>query len=538
MTINNYSILIADDEPIECIALEMLLKNNFPGLRILPSVSNGIDLAASVGRDPPDIAIVDINMPGLNGLDALDMVRSRNPDMKIIIHSAYSEFDYAKRAFALGASDYMVKPIQKPVFLDTMKKILESLGAERQKKSSQETIHRLTGEVHRLAKHDIMSSILLGEVDDQTAKIFLDSLNQEYEGGFLVTARHPDNTEPQGNPDGHLFPNLDSRTLYSTNTCAPWNAKAAQEILTPLNQVCLCLGRAHYQDLLLYLIPGPGVGRSNYRQWAGHLLESLHRPLLFGVSSWKFTLDELPAAWKESSSVLIGRQDFGVFFFEHTPGSQAQNVFLHQEEPLARLLASGQTDQCLDAIDSLLQKAVLLEMPLDSVKTCSACFLLSLHRQMADRSSFPLQASGYIPGPWKGLWDCPSWQELKENLHQAVCQLGYLHSRPISKSWEYVTKAFLYIENRYSQDISLEDVAQLVGISPFYLSRLLKQELNETFVEILTKVRIGQALILLQDPQKTIRQIGEEVGYGNTTYFYKVFKKQTGMTVGEVRRML
>lgn len=133
MTINNYSILIADDEPIECIALEMLLKNNFPGLRILPSVSNGIDLAASVGRDHPDIAIVDINMPGLNGLDALDMVRSRNPDMKIIIHSAYSEFDYAKRAFALGASDYMVKPIQKPVFLDTMKKILESLGAERQK---------------------------------------------------------------------------------------------------------------------------------------------------------------------------------------------------------------------------------------------------------------------------------------------------------------------------------------------------------------------------------------------------------------------
>ncbi len=81
-------------------------------------------------------------------------------------------------------------------------------------------------------------------------------------------------------------------------------------------------------------------------------------------------------------------------------------------------------------------------------------------------------------------------------------------------------------------------MAQLVGISPFYLSRLLKQELNETFVEILTKVRIGQALILLQDPQKTIRQIGEEVGYGNTTYFYKVFKKQTGMTVGEVRRML
>ncbi len=108
----------------------------------------------------------------------------------------------------------------------------------------------------------------------------------------------------------------------------------------------------------------------------------------------------------------------------------------------------------------------------------------------------------------------------------------------MNKSWEYVTKAFIYVKKMYTQDISLEDIAEQVGISPFYLSRLLKQELNETFVEILTKVRIAQALNLLQDNKKTIREIGEAVGYNNTTYFYKVFKKQTGMTVGEVRHYL
>ena len=172
---NNYSILIADDEPIECIALEMLLKNNFPNLTILPSVSNGIDLVARAGQDHPDIAIVDINMPGLNGLDALDMIRGQNPEMKIIIHSAYSEFEYAKRAFALNASDYMVKPVQKPAFLDTMKRILDSLGAQKQERSSRETIHRLTGEVHRLAEHDIMASILPAEINDQPARMFLGS---------------------------------------------------------------------------------------------------------------------------------------------------------------------------------------------------------------------------------------------------------------------------------------------------------------------------------------------------------------------------
>lgn len=85
-------------------------------------MSNGIDFVASVRANHPDIVIVDINMPGINGLDALDMLKDRRPGMKIIIHSAYSEFEYAKRAVSLNAFDYMVKPVQKPVFLETMKK--------------------------------------------------------------------------------------------------------------------------------------------------------------------------------------------------------------------------------------------------------------------------------------------------------------------------------------------------------------------------------------------------------------------------------
>ena len=234
---NEYCILIADDEPIECIALELLLKNNFPELYILPSVSNGIDLVASVQNNQPDIVIVDINMPGLNGLDALEMIRNHHPEMKIIIHSAYSEFEYAKRALSLNVFDYMVKPIQKPAFLETMKKIVEILRTEQKKKSSEETIDRLTGEVNRLVENDMMSSILLGTIDEQTSELFLKSLNQEYQGGFLVTARWPG------------------------DTILTWDSKRKEEILYALNQVCLCLGKSYYQDLLLYLVSEGRVGR-------------------------------------------------------------------------------------------------------------------------------------------------------------------------------------------------------------------------------------------------------------------------------------
>ena len=74
-----YRIIIADDEAVECRALEMMIQSDFEKLEVLPCASNGIELIANVEKYRPDIAIVDINMPGMNGLDALEVLRGRNP---------------------------------------------------------------------------------------------------------------------------------------------------------------------------------------------------------------------------------------------------------------------------------------------------------------------------------------------------------------------------------------------------------------------------------------------------------------------------
>ena len=88
------------------------------------------------------------------------------------------------------------------------------------------------------------------------------------------------------------------------------------------------------------------------------------------------------------------------------------------------------------------------------------------------------------------------------------------------------------------EDISLEDEAENSGISSFYLSRLLKQELHQTFVEILTDIRMQRAMNLLIDENNTVREVAEKSGYNNITYFYKVFKKYTGMNISELRERM
>ena len=106
------------------------------------------------------------------------------------------------------------------------------------------------------------------------------------------------------------------------------------------------------------------------------------------------------------------------------------------------------------------------------------------------------------------------------------------------KSREYIERAILHMERHYREDVSMEETAEAAGISTFYLSRLLKQELSQTFVEILTDIRMKKALGLLWKGNYTVREIAEQSGYGNITYFYKVFKKYTGRNIGEIREYL
>lgn len=160
-----YRIIIADDEVIECRALEMMIRNDFPDMEILPYVQNGIDLIASVEKNHPDIAIIDINMPGLNGLDALEIIRARNKEMKVIISSAYSEFQFAKKAMSLGVSEYILKPLNRTTFVETLRKVTQqvSVEAEKRDKESRTKVHM--EEINGMVGSEFLSSLMLGEPD-------------------------------------------------------------------------------------------------------------------------------------------------------------------------------------------------------------------------------------------------------------------------------------------------------------------------------------------------------------------------------------
>jgi two-component system response regulator YesN len=108
-------------------------------------------------------------------------------------------------------------------------------------------------------------------------------------------------------------------------------------------------------------------------------------------------------------------------------------------------------------------------------------------------------------------------------------------SNRVDNSELLIKKAVQYINDNYNKKISLEDIAGYVGISKYYFSVLFKKEKDITFSSYLNTVRIEKAKQLLKNPQTTINDVVDEIGFNDAQYFSKTFKKYVGITVTEYR---
>ncbi len=105
-------LLVADDEAVvRNFIRSMVEKEKLPVSEILEA-ENGLDAARLARENRPDLAILDIRMPGLNGLEASVMIMKECPEARVYIISAYDEFDYARTAFKSGICDYLLKPVR------------------------------------------------------------------------------------------------------------------------------------------------------------------------------------------------------------------------------------------------------------------------------------------------------------------------------------------------------------------------------------------------------------------------------------------
>ena len=129
----------------------------------------------------------------------------------------------------------------------------------------------------------------------------------------------------------------------------------------------------------------------------------------------------------------------------------------------------------------------------------------------------------------RSITDMVNWIS---DLSDALVQYDYKKER----TPDMIKEIKIFIEENSGEEISRNDLAAKVFLHPDYLSRIFKEQMGMSLSDFIIQVRIDKAKVLLQKTDDRISDISAKVGYPNTAYFTKLFKRATGMTPKEFRK--
>ena len=123
-----WKILIADDEAMERAALKEIIKENFGHIADVRTAQDGPSAVEIATLWKADIILMDIEMPGMNGVEATQSIRRALPKCEVVFLTAYGLFEYAQEAIRLGVNDYILKPAEDETVLEALRGVMKKLS--------------------------------------------------------------------------------------------------------------------------------------------------------------------------------------------------------------------------------------------------------------------------------------------------------------------------------------------------------------------------------------------------------------------------
>lgn len=115
-----FKVFLADDHPLLRTGLRMSLSQH-ADIDFIGEANDGFKAVEMIKKDPPDVALIDVDMPGLSGMAAIRLLRKQYPDMKLLIFSSYSDRHYIEEAMQAGANGYILKSIDISELVDVIR---------------------------------------------------------------------------------------------------------------------------------------------------------------------------------------------------------------------------------------------------------------------------------------------------------------------------------------------------------------------------------------------------------------------------------
>lgn len=482
-----YTLLIVDDEEIEREGMAQFIPWDSYEIKVVSTARNGAEGLEKIAKFRPDLAIVDIKMPVMNGIEMIRQAKEQYPDMTFVVLSGYGDYEFTSQAMELGVRHYILKPCDESKMIPVLNKAFAELEEARKKNARSEKLETEARLLKPYAREQLFRDLLLGKAQASSgARQLVDELGGEQRMVLLLDFRLKcgfDSLERYvvGNMLGDLLPD---GTLLMT---------------TGVDRDVLVLADAMAESSV---------------ETAGQVLKKEFKrfetlPMLSSASRTG-TLAELSVLFRQAQELLQLNMDENEPALLRPSRNAALPETVNEIFDLEALRQTGSYEELLQELAFSFAKMEAKDYrPQQRQKLCELAWKLLFEDKAAPEDSLPAWADA-LTAAWN-------------------------HPQPDARSREIFLAIY---ENLPEPEFSLQTIAQQrLFMSEDHLRRIFSQMTGNRFSAYLEHCRITQARRLLEfQPDMKISRLAELVGYPlDGQYFSKVFRKICGVTPTEYR---
>lgn len=513
-----FNILVTDDEQIVIDSLSFIINKNFANEAKVFTALSGTEAIEVVMKENIDIIFMDINMPGLSGLETVSCITKLKPNIIFIILSAFDRFQYAQEAINLGAFKYITKPVNRNIVIETIRGAMDIVKKNKGKLSADEELHKKLDLVSPMVENDFIYACIFNNEKSIDIGAYLNYFNLS-ESSWVFCCFE--------------FPNITSENQYKTY----------MKIHDLLNQDHRCLVSSFMMNRIAVFFPILSYNpdyltvQEEIKKLYTNLSFNISAGIRGGVSSITSDRTLLQASYNEALSNLNKVDLNGGLIFSGTDNAQTiiQNNKSEFKNQIIAKIQNGDSNGVKTFLELYTSELISSKTPLDKIK--NSFFDLIVTAKNTTKNIVKDFYSESVDNAFSILSSENNISILKDFSQKIFLECtNAINNSKIQENHPSIKKVCDYVDSHLNEDISLEQMADYINVSSFYLSKLFKEEKGVTFITFISDKRLEKARQLLEETDFSIKEITAEVGYNDQNYFSRIFKSKYGLSPKEYRK--
>ncbi len=535
-----YKLVIIDDEKEQVEGIKTIIDWGKYDIEICGTADNGKNGLDLVKEKLPDIAIIDIRMPLMNGLELIEEINNSKLKMQYIILSGYDDFYYAQKAIQPKTSNYLLKPCRPEEILQSVLKAVNNISEEKRVEAILTSYEEIIDRNIPVLKENHLTRLITGQInDDEIIKTRIKRYNLDFsgtEGPFSVLIFSAD------------FPGYlngeepDEKTEMLTIAVREMIAKELLQIYR---------GETLYYQNNIVAILEMGDKASEIASSLHSLVEKL---LLIKENinetynmSYSIAIGNpvtpLQSVWKSYQQAEIAMEsrffsDENNILQYESRLAEAEPEFLYPIQLEKQVLANvehGKEENLPEALQGFFDRACQENSSSKKyIQTLGLTLVSNILHFCINKNIDLKKIDLNISRTFDYILLSNNIKQLQDEI--LICLTRIINEIKTTQNYTEIVQYTLdYIHDNYQKNITLQGIADEVNYSPSYLSLLFKQETGTNYIDYLNHYRVEKAKKLLEETNCKNYEIAYKVGYQDEKYFYQVFKRYTGLTASQYR---